>query len=153
MKAFASLLERLLFTTGHEARVALLRRYFATVPDPVRGVGLAAIVGALDFPTVKVSLIRDLASRRLDPALFAWSQDFVGDTVETTASMWPGHGTGGHLGLPEVIEMLTLRPKTELPEIVAGWLDAADPATRLGLLKLITGGARVGVPAALSFIP
>ena len=34
MIAFAELLERLVFTPGRLAKTALLRRYFATEPDP-----------------------------------------------------------------------------------------------------------------------
>jgi DNA ligase-1 len=39
-----------------------------------------------------------------------------------------------------------------LPEIVAGWLDASDASVRFALLKLITGGLRVGVSARLAKI-
>ena len=45
--AFADLLERLVFTPGRNAKIALLRRYFATQPDPDRGIGLAAVTGEL----------------------------------------------------------------------------------------------------------
>ena len=41
-------------------------------------------------------------------------------------------------------------PKAELPGIVAGWLDASDASVRLALLKLITGGLRVGASARLA---
>ena len=34
MIAFADLLERLVFTPGRLAKIALLRRYFETAPDP-----------------------------------------------------------------------------------------------------------------------
>ena len=49
MIAFADLLERLLFTPSRTAKIALLRRYFLTQPDPDRGIGLAAITGELAF--------------------------------------------------------------------------------------------------------
>ena len=49
MIAFADLLERLVFTPSRNAKIALLRRYFATEPDPDRGIGLAAITGELSF--------------------------------------------------------------------------------------------------------
>ena len=39
MIAFAELLERLVFTPGRLAKIALLRHYFATEPDPDRGSG------------------------------------------------------------------------------------------------------------------
>ena len=43
-------------------------------------------------------------------------------------------------------------PKAALPGIVAGWLDASDASVRLALLKLITGGLRVGASARLAKI-
>ena len=50
MIAFAELLERLVFTPSRNAKIALLRRYFSTQPDPDRGIGLAAITGELPSP-------------------------------------------------------------------------------------------------------
>ena len=62
MIAFAALLERLVFTPSRNAKIALLRQYFATQPDPDRGIGLAAITGELSFTTAKPGLIRELAA-------------------------------------------------------------------------------------------
>src|SRR5580692_2966941 len=89
MIAFAALLERLVFTPSRNAKIALLRRYFTTQADPDRGVGLAAITGALSFTAAKPSLIRELAATRADPVLFDLSYDYVGDLAETVALMWP----------------------------------------------------------------
>ena len=151
MIAFAALLERLVFTPGRLAKIALLRRYFATVPDPDRGLGLAAITGALSFTAAKAGLIRDLAASRTDPTLFALSYDYVGDLAETVALIWPASPTNAAPpALSEVVATLGTAPKAELPAIVARWLDAADASTRLALLKLITGGLRVGVSARLA---
>src|SRR5208283_3154305 len=79
MIAFADLLERLVFTPSRNAKIALLRRYFATQGDPDRGIGLAAITGALTFTAAKPGLIRELVAARVDPVLFEWSYDYVGD--------------------------------------------------------------------------
>src|SRR6201994_3012873 len=108
MIAFAALLERLVFTPSRNAKIALLRRYFATQPDPDRGIGLAAITGELSFTVAKPGLIRELAVTRTDPVLFEWSYDYVGDLAETVALMWPAVPTnadpprpaegGGELG-------------------------------------------------------
>ena len=153
MIAFAELLERLVFTPSRNAKVALLRRYFATQPDPDRGVGLAAITGELSFTAAKPGLIRELAAARTDPVLFAWSYDYVGDLAETVALMWPAAPTNAAPPrLAEVVEALETAPKAALPGIVAGWLDASDASVRLALLKLITGGLRVGVSARLAKI-
>ena len=153
MIAFAELLERLLFTPSRNAKIALLRRYFATQPDPDRGVGLAAITGELSFTAAKPGLIRELAATRTDPVLFAWSYDYVGDLAETVALMWPARSTNAPPPrLAEVVETLETAPRTALPDIVAGWLDASEPSVRLALLKLITGGLRVGASARLAKI-
>ncbi len=151
MIAFAELLERLVFTPSRNAKIALLRRYFATEPDPDRGIGLAAITGELRFTAAKPGLIRDLAAQRTDPVLFGWSYDYVGDLAETVALMWPAKPTDAPPPrLAEVVEALEGAPKQALPGIVAGWLDASDASVRFALLKLITGALRVGASARLA---
>ncbi|HEY8288755.1 MAG TPA: ATP-dependent DNA ligase, partial [Acetobacteraceae bacterium] len=151
MIAFADLLERLVFTPSRNAKVALLRRYFATQPDPDRGIGLAAITGELSFTAAKPGLIRELAATRTDPVLFQWSYDYVGDLAETVALMWPAAATNAAPPtLGDVVQALESAPKAVLAALVAGWLDTADPSTRLALLKLITGGLRVGASARLA---
>jgi DNA ligase-1 len=151
--AFADLLERLVLTPGRLSKVALLRAYFAGAADPERGLALAAMAGTLSFPAAKAGLIRDLAEARTDPALFAWSYDFVGDLAETVALMWPERATNAAPPtLPSVVETLRSLPKAELPAVVASWLDASGASVRFALLKLITGGLRVGASARLAKI-
>lgn len=151
MIAFAALLERLAFTAGDSARIALLRRYFATAPDPDRGIGLAALTGGLSFPAAKPALLRALATARTDPVLFAMSHDYVGDLAETVALIWPTAASGGNPpALAKVVHTLEAAGQENLPDLVAGWLDAADASVRLALLKLITGGLRAGVSSLLA---
>jgi DNA ligase-1 len=66
-----------------------MREYFATTGDPERGWALAALTGELSFAEAKPSQVRDLAISRVDPELFGWSYDFVGDLAETVALIWP----------------------------------------------------------------
>ena len=153
MIAFAELLERLVFTPARNAKIALLRHYFAAEPDPDRGWGLAALTGELGFAAAKPGLIRDLAAARTDPVLFAWSHDYVGDLAETVALIWPAVATGEPPpALHQVVHALATTPKSELPGIVAGWLDASGASVRFAILKLITGGLRVGASARLAKI-
>src|SRR5271167_832435 len=120
MIAFADLLERLVFTPSRNTKISLLRRYFATAPDPDRGIGLAAVTGELSFATAKAGLIRDLAAARTDPELFAWSYDFVGDLAETVALMWPSTAVNETPPrLSEVVATLDNSAKSALPGIVA----------------------------------
>ena len=153
MKPFADLLDRLLYTPQRNVKVALILDYVRSVPDPDRGWGLAALTGALSFAHAKPALIRELAAARTDPVLFAWSHDFVGDLAETAALTWPGAPAGAAPAWPrlaEVVATLGAARKAELPGIVAGWLDGLDPTGRWALLKLVTGGLRVGASARLA---
>ena len=153
MIAFAELLERLVFSPGRLSKIALLRRYFATQPDPDRGFGLAALTGELVFQAAKPGLIRALAEERTDPVLFAMSHDYVGDLAETVALIWPARRTNmAPPTMTEVVQMLISTPKADLPALVAGWLDASGVSVRFALLKLITGSLRVGASARLAKI-
>ena len=151
MKPFAALLDRLVLTPQRNAKLRLLVDYFATVPDPDRGYGLAALTGELTFKNAKASLIRELATSRVDPVLFGWSYDFVGDLAETTALVWPARPPARDWPpLGEVVTALQTGSRAALPGTVEDWLDALDPTGRWALLKLITGGLRVGVSARLA---
>ena len=153
MIAFAELLERLTLTPGRLAKIALLRRFFETEPDPDRGIGLAALTGELAFDAAKPALIRQLAESRTDPVLFAWSYDYVGDLAETVALMWPERRVNAPPPLlMEVVQSLATTPKSELGALVAGWLDASPAPVRLAILKLITGGLRVGASVRIAKI-
>ena len=52
--------------------------------------------------------------------------------------------------LGEVVETLQEAQRGEVPGLLGGWMDALDPAGRWALLKLITGGLRVGISARLA---
>ena len=151
MNRFAWLLDRLAYEPRRNAKIALIADYLRTTPDPDRGYALAAMTGGLVFRNAKAGLIRALIAERTDPVLFALSYDYVGDLSETVALMWPArHGANAVPHLPEVVESLREAGKTDLPRLVAGWLDALDETGRWALLKLITGSLRIGVSARLA---
>ena len=150
MIAFAELLDRLTLTPGRLAKIALLRRFFETESDPDRGWALAALTGELSFTAAKAGLIRTVAEQRVDPFLFGLSYDFVGDLAETVALIWPAQAESTPPSVTQIVTALSSRPKSELPALLAGWLDASGPAVRYALLKLITGSLRVGASARLA---
>lgn len=150
MKAFAALLETLAFTTARNARLARLAQYLRDIPDPDRGLALGALTGGLKLPGVTPSLLRALTEARVDPELFRLSYDFVGDLAETIALIWPGRGPRLDLTLPQVVAALQTTRKPDLPDLIAGWLDGLPPTERHALVKLATGGLRVGVSTRLA---
>jgi len=152
MNRFAALIDALVFMPSRNGKIRLMQDYFATTPDPERGWALAALTGDLAFAAAKPAAIRDLVMRRVDPELFGWSYDFVGDLAETTALIWPERpGTNRPPpGLAEVVGDLTRAKRAEVPALMEGWLDALDSTGRWALLKLITGALRIGVSARLA---
>ncbi len=151
MKAFARLLDRLSFTPARNAKLTLLRDYLSKAPDPERGWALASLTGELTFDQAKPAMIRKAVEARLDPQLFALSYDFVGDLAETVALVWPSKaGANAEPELPEVIDALRAAARREVPQLLERWLDALDADGRWALLKLLTGGLRVGVSARLA---
>jgi len=151
MRNFAELLDRLSYQPQRNAKLRLLTDYFSRTPDPDRGWGLAALTGELAFPHAKPGIIRMLVAERCDPVLFELSYDYVGDLAETVALLWPDvEAAESAPSLDAVVTALTTAGRAELPALIAGWLDSLDATGRWALLKLITGGLRVGVSARLA---
>jgi DNA ligase-1 len=163
MNRFAELLDRLAYEPSRNNKLRLMIDYFRSTGDPERGWALAALTGGLNFPHAKAGLIRSLIAERTDPVLFELSYDYVGDLSETVALMWPTHsaiaspqpsraGAGKEhtLTLTEVVGTLARLGKAQLPQQLARWLDALDETGRWALIKLVTGGLRVGVSARLA---
>src|SRR5690606_33164742 len=111
-------------------------------PDPDRGWALAALTGELSFATAKPAMIRKAVEARVDPVLFGWSYDYVGDLAETAALIWPRdsqHRPNREPDLGEVADALMRAGRAEAPALIEGWLDALEPKGRWALLKLVTG--------------
>jgi len=155
VKAFATLLDRLVLTPSRNGKLTLLTDYFRDTPDPDRGYGLAAIAGTLDLKGVKPALLRELVLERMDEVLFRYSYDYVGDLAETISLVWD---TSQNADLPqandpslgEVVRKINALGKTEVRGAVRELLDRLDTSSRFAFLKLVTGGLRIGVSARLA---
>ena len=151
MIAFARLLDALLFTPARNGKLRLMEEYFRATPDPERGWALAALTGALSFREAKAAQIRALVLERVDAELFGWSYDFVGDLAETAALIWPARpGANRVPDLTEIVEGLSTVGRAQVGRLLEGWLDVLDATGRWALLKLMTGGMRIGVSARLA---
>lgn len=154
MRAFADLLDALIYTRSRNAKLRLIGDYLAATPDPDRGWAMAALTGSLDLPAVKPALVRALIEARVDPVLYALSRDFVGDSAETIALLWPEPATppveSEPLTLSQVVHVLGTISKSDAPAALAGMLDRLEADERFALLKLAMGALRVGVSARLA---
>ncbi len=151
MRRFAALLDRLVLTPQRTGKLTLLQAYLAEAPDPDRGYAIAAITRDLDLPAVKPAMLRALVEERTDPVLFRLSYDYVGDLAETISLIWGEAGASAEdLSLGAVVERLQRLSRSDAPGQVAAYLDAMDPSARYALIKLVTGGLRIGVSARLA---
>jgi DNA ligase 1 len=152
MNRFAHLLDALLLSPSRLTKLRLMKDYFAGTPDPDRGYALAALTGSLAFRFAKPATIRGLVESRVDPVLFGWSYDFVGDLAETAALIWPAQRVtrNAPLHLGEIVETLQVASRAEVIATLGTWFDQLDATGRWALIKLITGGLRVGVSARLA---
>ncbi|HVF37809.1 MAG TPA: cisplatin damage response ATP-dependent DNA ligase [Sphingomicrobium sp.] len=156
MRAFSQLLDDLVYTRSRNSKLKLIGDYLKQTPDPDRGIALAALTGALDIPAVKPAQVRTMAEERVDPVLLHMSRDYVGDMAETLSLLWPSPERrtceidDGSLRISEVVERLRLASRAEAPTILAAMLDHLDASGRFALLKLATGGLRVGISARLA---
>lgn len=155
MKPFATLLDRLVLTPSRNGKLTLLADYFRDTPDPDRGYGLAALAGGLDLKSVKPAMLRDLVLERMDPVLFQYSYDYVGDLAETISLVWDGTrkdeiDDDHQPRLGEVVTRMNSLGRTEVRSAVRDLLDRLDPSSRFAFLKLVTGALRIGVSARLA---
>ena len=164
MQKFAHLLDRLVLTPSRNSKLRLMVDYFAQTPDPDRGYALAAITRDLDIPGIKPAMLRNLITERMDDELFRLSYDYVGDLAETIALVWDGPEVAAgaqaknekeahdpsNLTLGAIVERLLELGKTDAIRQLENWLDELDSSGRYALLKLVTGGMRIGVSARLA---
>ncbi len=156
MRAFSQLLDDLVYTRSRNTKLKLIGDYLRETPDPDRGYGLAALTGNLDIPHVKPAAIRGLVEERIDPVLFYMSRDYVGDTAETMALLWPKFEgeppevDDATIRISDAIEWLRSASKLDAPQVLARMLDHLDASGRFALLKLALGELRVGINARLA---
>ncbi len=155
MKAFATLLDRLVLTPSRNGKLKLLTDYFRDTPDPDRGYGLAAIAGTLDLKSVKPAMLRELVLERMDEVLFRYSYDYVGDLAETISLVWDTSQSADQPkpddpSLGKVVAQINALAKTQVRAAVRDLLDRLDTSSRFAFLKLVTGGLRIGVSARLA---
>lgn len=153
MEDFAALLDALVYTTSRNRKLALIADYLRAAPDPDRGWAMAALTESLDFPAVKSSTIKALMMERVDPLLWQLSRDFVGDTAETASLLWPEPQDAAPqppASLSDVVAQLSALTRASAPTQLAQLFDRLDAKGRFAVIKLATGGMRIGVSARLA---
>ena len=153
MERFAELLDRLGTTTQRNGKIRLLANYFRAAPDPDRGFALAALTDGLPLSFPMRRILAEIIEPHVDPELYRLSRDYVGDTAETIALLWPGPAVRDPPpGLSEIVRTIEGTSRREMPRVLSALLDRLDASGRWALLKFLGGALRVGVSARLAKI-
>jgi DNA ligase-1 len=139
------------------AKAGLIRSLIAERTDPVLFELSYDYVGDLS-ETVALMWPTPLAQRAPSPLVGgarggeAGGEVAIVDACESPLDPHPYSSPqgGGELSLTTVIETLSTLGKAQLPKQLARWLDALDETGRWALIKLVTGGLRIGVSARLA---
>jgi DNA ligase 1 len=152
MQHFARLLDNLSTQQSRNAKISLMASYFRTMPDPDRGWALAALTGGSVLKVPLRRLLSSLMAAHIDLFLYKVSRDYVGDTAETVALLWPENKTSVRVSitLGEVVDRIQNCPPGKLEATTAELLDGFDITERWAFLKFIGGALRVGVSARLA---
>jgi DNA ligase-1 len=150
MQRFGELLERLVYAPQRLAKLKLLRDYFAGVPDPDRGWALAALTDGLPLRLPLRKALTAIIAPHADETLFRLSRDYVGDTAETIALLWPDRRAGPPPTVGEAVDAVRHASLREFPNVLSLLLDRLDAKSRFALIKLFSGSLRVGVSARLA---
>lgn len=149
MRRFAQLLDQLAFEPSREEKYRLLIDYFSTQENPERSLALDILDGRFKLKSIKPHMLRALIAQHCDHELVALSYDYVGDLAETVALLWPETNAHGLGSLPDIVAKLDTPDPQQALESLPVLLDQADSIERWALLKLATGGLRVGVSSGM----
>ncbi|MDB5841630.1 MAG: ATP-dependent ligase [Herminiimonas sp.] len=155
MREFARLFNELDTTTATGRKLAALQTYFSDANPADAAWAVYFLAGGKPRQAVPTKLLRQFAIEyaAIDEWLFDESYHSVGDLAETIAHVLPPPQKDSDLGLAVWIEqrILPLRgapPETVRDALFAYW-DELDWGERFLLIKLISGGFRVGVSKLL----
>ena len=148
MKKFSSLLDDLILTPSRNKKIDLLKDYFSEL-DLNKAYALSILSDQLTFQFVKASKLRELAYNKVDKNLFNFSYDYVGDLAETISLIWPKSPKKKSQNLSLLIEKIHKLKKNEINSEFSKILDQLSNNERWALIKICTGGLRIGVSERL----
>jgi DNA ligase-1 len=142
------------------AKAGLIRNLIAERTDPVLFELSYDYVGDLSETVALMWPVHSSPSARHDPSPLmgaGWKggNRITSKTPTVSFDLGPPNPdsrglVGGDLSLATVVETLATLGKSQLPRQLEDWLDRLDETGRWALIKLVTGGLRVGVSARLA---
>ena len=150
MREFSQLINQLILTRSRNRKIELLNHYFRNTKNPDRGLALAILTGNLKIKNISISKIKEMIKEEVDPELFDLSYDYVGDLAETIALIWPYKQKGLVPKLSFIIDELESSSSTNITRLIKKYLSIFSENERWALIKLLSGGLRIGVSTRLT---
>lgn len=154
MQAFAQLFEALDQTNKTQDKVALLRAYFQTATDEDRLWVLALFMDRRPKRQLGLPLLRQWAAEAagIPDWMFEESYSLVGDLAETIALLLPPPSRHDDRSLSDWVRFVRQLDTKDLAHTRAALTEAWDGLStteRFLLIKLLTGGFRIGISEGL----
>ena len=145
MEKFSKLLESIIFTQSKNKKILLLKDYLRQTQNPDRGYAISVLTGKLKFKSITNVDLKNMIRSKVDPYLFDLSYDYVGDMAETISLIWPLNKKKNLPSLTNFIKFISQNRKAEVLNFLSDVLDSSNQTERWSIIKLITGGLRIGV--------
>ena len=151
MNDFAELLNDLILSPSRKKKIDLLKNFFCKSNLKDKGWAFCILTNRMDRKFVSVKELKELIIENSDEDLFRFSYDYVGDLAETISLLWESNNENNtKINLHEFMEIFSnFDHKNKLKTKLKYFLDRSSENQRYTIIKILTGGLRVGVSNGL----
>ena len=151
MNEFSNLLNNLLLTSSKKKKIKLLCDFFNNSDLKDKGWAFCILTNRFEKKFISSKDLKGLIYEQINEELFQYSYDYVGDLAETISLLWRSEDKENiSMELFELMEFLVSnKPKEVLKEKLKFVLNNSNENQKYCILKILTGGLRVGVSVGL----
>ena len=151
MNDFAELLNDLILSPSRKKKIDLLKNFFCKSNLKDKGWAFCILTNRMDRKFVSVKELKELIIENSDEDLFRFSYDYVGDLAETISLLWESNNEKNtKINLHEFMEIFSnFDHKNKLKTKLKYFLDRSSENQRYTIIKILSGGLRVGVSNGL----
>ena len=151
MNNLSILLDKLLLNSSKKIKIRLLNEYFEQANSNDRGWTLSIITNSIKKKNIHLNDLKNLIKNKISPELFELSYDYVGDIAETISLLWPKNKSPNlNLNLSDFMNnIFFIDDKKTVLEKLENIFNSSTSSQIYTIIKIITGGLRVGVSNGL----
>ena len=147
MNDFSQLLNNLLLTSSSKKKIILICKYFKKSRLEDKAWALSILLNRFERKFLSSKDLKEMITERVGNTLFKYSYDYVGDLAETISLLWESNeNKRSNINLSQFMRLISeCRDKEKLKKKIKFNLDSSSEDQRYCILKILTGGLRVGV--------